>query len=92
MDASGGRSCGGSCFQNVRAFLQYVQGRPDGDRQVPPAIVGDLLEMERRAQRVRAMTGVMASVELGPRVTELLRASGSARPGVVGGVINGVGA
>jgi hypothetical protein len=92
MDAKGEKLRGTSSFRNVKAFLQYVQGQPGGDRPVPAAIVGDLLEMEQRAQRVRAMTGLIDTVELGPRVTELLRCSGGVRSESVGGVINGVGA
>jgi hypothetical protein len=81
----------GSSFENVKAFLAYVQGAPSGVRGVPSGIVRDLQEMEERAKRVRAMTGLMEPVEFSPYVRELIEATASSEAGSEG-VLNRAGA
>jgi len=66
-------------FENVRAFLQYVQGSSGVAEEVPPAIVRDLVELEERTRRVRALTGLMGPAELSPYVLELLHTPGGRR-------------
>jgi hypothetical protein len=79
---------GAGSFQSVRCFLEYVQGDECGSRDIPPGIVRDLLELEERANRVRAITGVMPAVELSPYVVELLKAAGEQKAGSTEGVLN----
>jgi hypothetical protein len=70
------QSKAGGAYSNVRSFLDYVQGAPAGPNGIPPAIASDLAEMERRASRVTALTGVIGPVELSPYVLELLKGAG----------------
>ncbi len=83
---------GGSSFENVRTFLQYVQGRSTVAEGIPPAIVSDLREIEERAERVRAITGVMAPVEFSPYVLDLLGVVGGKHSVADKGVLNRIGA
>jgi hypothetical protein len=70
------KAVGGDAFSNIRTFLQYVQGLPVAGGSLPPAITEDLREMERRVQRIQALTGIANPVELSPFVVELLQARG----------------
>jgi hypothetical protein len=79
------------CFENVRAFLQYVQGERGAAEAVPPAIVRDLLELEERTRRVQAITGLMAPVELSPYVLEMLRGAGGDQAARAGSLLNAAG-
>jgi len=83
---------GGSSFDNVRTFLEYVQGSGAEAESIPPAIVGDLREIEKRAQRVKAITGVMPVVEFSPHVLQLLETAGDRRAVAEKGVLNRIGA
>ncbi len=83
---------GAGSFENVKEFLRYVQGAPESADAVPPGIVRDLEELEKRAKRVRALTGMMAPVELSPYVLDLLGAAGGAEPSAGEGVLNAAGA
>ena len=90
MAVSAYENFAGSSFENVKAFLAYVQGAPSGARGVPAGIVRDLQEMEERAKRVRAMTGLMEPVEFSPHVCELIAAAAGGNAGAEG-VLNRVG-
>lgn len=85
-------SGGAGSFDKVRQFLMYVDGSSGGAEGVPAAIVADLVELEERTRRVRAMTGVMPAAELSPYVLELLRAAGGSQPEAAEGVLNAAGA
>jgi hypothetical protein len=78
---------GAGSFENVKSFLEYVQAG-DGGGGIPPGIVHDLVELEERAERVRAITGVMPAVELSPYMVELLKAAGEEAAGSAEGVLN----
>ena len=43
---------GASSFENVREFLRYVQGDPESADAVPPGIVRDLEELEKRGCKI----------------------------------------
>lgn len=83
---------GAGSFQNVRDFLSYVQGARDNAEDIPPSIARDLEELESRAMRVRALTGVLAPVELSSYVVDLLDAAGGQESPAGEGVLNAAGA
>jgi hypothetical protein len=82
---------GAGSFENVRTFLQYVEGSR-GAGAVPPGIARDLAELEERTRRVRALTGLMDPVELSPYVLELLHATGGGESAGAEGCLNAAGA
>jgi hypothetical protein len=79
---------GAGSFENVKEFLRYVQGGAAGPGGVPPAIVRELREMEERAKRVQALTGLMTPVELSPYVLDLLKAAEGGEGAAAEGVLN----
>jgi hypothetical protein len=83
---------GAGSFENVKAFLQYVEGGGGGPGAVPPGIARDLAELEERTRRVRALTGLMAPVELSPYMLELLEAAGGDESAAAEGCLNAAGA
>ncbi len=83
---------GAGSFKNVRDFLRYVEGARESADGIPPSIARDLEELENRAMRIRALTGVLAPVELSPYVVDLLDARGGCEPAAGEGVLNAAGA
>jgi hypothetical protein len=80
--APAGRSGGAGSFDAVKGFLRKSGGC---GTSATDAIAGDLEELVRRLERVRALGGTHAPVELSPYVASLLKKAGDREVAAVEG-------